>query len=291
MSASRNSLKEIIWKLMTLVLYSNAWIALAAVALSLQTVFTYTGKLPLNQLQFFIFTSTLFVYATHRLVALKKLESSQWQERFFYISKAQRWIFAYAILAALSSGVLFFYLSRALQLAIVLPGLLSLAYVFPVLKGKRRIRDIHFLKIFLIALVWAWVTVFLPVIDLDLEQDYRLYWIGFERLCFIFAITIPFDIRDLLLDQQQSVKTLPGVIGLKAARQLAGTLLFLTMVGSVSLWYFHVYSHGQLLGLLLTSIAAFTLIINAHPDRPDYYFTGLLDGTMLLQFCLFYLLS
>ncbi|GAB5554608.1 MAG: hypothetical protein Sapg2KO_41990 [Saprospiraceae bacterium] len=291
MPTNYNLLREMIWKLMKFLLYSNVWIAVAAVALSLQTAYIYTGQISLTKLQFFILTSTLFVYAAHRLVALKKLESNQWQERFFYISKAQRWIFAYASLAALTSGVLFFFLSRSLQLAILLPGLLSLAYVFPVLKGKRRIRDIHFLKIFLIALVWAWVTVFLPAIDLYLEQDASLYLIGFERLCFIFAITIPFDIRDLLLDQQQSVKTLPGVIGLKAARQLAATLLVLSLFTNLYLWYGEVYSSGQLVGLLISSIAAFILIVQANLERPDYYFTGLLDGTMLLQFSLFYLLS
>lgn len=284
-------MKKAIWKLVSLLLYSNLWIAVAAVVLTLQTQFTFNQQLEVGKLHLFILASTLFVYAAHRLVTLKKLESNQWQERFFYISKAQRSIFAYATFAALSSCFLFIQLPQAVQWIIVAPGILSLAYVFPVLQGNRRIRDIHFLKIFLIALVWAWVTVILPIVALELPVQSSAYLLFGERVCFIFAITLPFDVRDLLLDQQQSVKTLPGIIGIKAARQLAGSLLLLCLSANLLLWVWDVYSIGQLSALFLTEVVAFLLIYKAHPEQPDYYFTGYLDGTMILQFVLFYLFS
>jgi 4-hydroxybenzoate polyprenyltransferase len=284
------TLKGIIWELVQVILYSNTWIALAAVALSLQTEYALTGVFQVRALHFFIFSATLFVYSTHRLVALKKLESKNWQERFFYISKAQRWIFSFAVLAVATAGILFLNLPSAIQIAIIVPGILSLAYVFPVLKGNKRIRDIHYLKIFLIALVWAWVTVGIPAIDLGLAPTMASPLMALERLLFIFAITLPFDIRDLLLDHQQAVKTLPGTIGLLATRRLA-TLVLVAMLLSIGVLYsWNIYTIGQSIALLISSTLAFVLIYKAHPQRPDYYFTGYLDGTMILQFLLFYLM-
>ena len=194
MSERKDLLKRIVWSIINFLLYSNVWIAIAAVVMTLQTEYTFLAQLRLNRLHCFIFSSTLFVYAAHRLVALKKLESDQWQERFFYISKAQRWIFVYAVVAALSSFTLYIALPFSVQLAILVPGVLSLAYVFPVLKNKRRIRDVHFLKIFLIAMVWAWVTVIMPLITLELPITRIIYLMTFDRMCFIFVITLPFYI-------------------------------------------------------------------------------------------------
>ena len=68
--------------------------------------------------------------------------------------------------------------------------------------------------------------------------------------------------------------------------------MFLALLSSIVLWYgTATYNLGQLLGLLLSYGIAFGLVYQAHSERPDYYFTGLLDGTMLLQFSLFYFLG
>jgi 4-hydroxybenzoate polyprenyltransferase len=278
-------------KAFRILLYSNAWIALAALALSWQTEFLLLGKISLRPLHGFLFFGTVFIYASHRLVSLNRMPQGDWQERFFYISRGQRWIYAYAALSLLIAGFFYFWLSPKTRLLTLVPGVLSLAYVFPVLRGGKRIRDVHFLKIFLIALVWGWMTVVLPAADLSLGGFFAIWPMSIERVCFIFAITLPFDVRDLLLDNTQSVKTLPGLIGMRATRILAGVLLFIMalMVG-LSAWW-HWYTSAQLFVLLISAILAMYLVYKAHPEQPDVYFTGWLDGTMILQFLLVLIVS
>ncbi|HKK75089.1 MAG TPA: hypothetical protein VJ953_08465 [Saprospiraceae bacterium] len=272
-------------------LYSNCWIAIAALSLSFQTEFLLVGKLSLRPLHGFIFFGTVFIYATHRLVSLKRIQRADWQERFFYIARGQKWLYAYALFSLLVALAFYIWLSPKVKLLLLLPGVLSLAYVFPVLRGGRRVRDIHFVKIFLIALVWAWLTVLIPAFDLHLAQQWLIGPMTVERLCFIFAITLPFDIRDLLLDTQQSVKTLPGLIGMPATRRLA-TVLLSIMLGMIILsTYWDWYSLWDALALIITAGIALLLIYRARPDQSDQYFSGWLDGTMILQFVLVYLLS
>jgi 4-hydroxybenzoate polyprenyltransferase len=267
-------------------LYSNCWIATAALCLSFQTEFLLLGHLSLRPLHGFIFFGTIFIYSTHRLVSLKRIHRKDWQERFWYIARGQKWLYIYTLFSLLIATVFYLWLPPKIKYLLLLPGILSLAYVFPVLRGGRRIRDVHFIKIFLIALVWAWLTVWIPAFDLHLQTQLVLWPMGLERLFFVFAITLPFDIRDLLLDNQQSVKTLPGLIGMSATRRLAFSLLLgmLTMTGIAT--YQNWYPISAAIALLTSAALAMVLVYRTNPDRSDLYFTGWLDGTMILQFLL-----
>lgn len=284
-------IKEALKTGLRFLLYSNFWIATAALCLTLQTEYLLLGELSLRSQHGFIFFGTIFIYAIHRLVSLQRIQRKDWQERFFYIARGQKWLSGYAVFALLMALVFYYLLPLKIKGLLLLPGLLSVAYVFPVLKGGRRVRDLHFVKIFLIALVWAWLTVWMPAFELHLSNQSVVWFMGVERLCFIFAITLPFDIRDLLLDEQQSVKTLPALIGMPATRRLALYLLLLMLIMVAIATYHNWYTPGTALALLLSAAVAIQLIYRANSDRPDQYFTGWLDGTMILQFLFVYWLT
>ena len=287
--ARQNSLLRLKDRIVRFLLYSNIWIGLAAVAMVLQTEYLWYGSLEWSAYHAFVFFATLFTYAAHRLFALSKLEKDNWQERFYHIAQAQRAILVYAIISGLATLILFLFFQIKQQGLLVIPGIISLAYIFPVLKGGKRVRDIHFIKIFLIALVWAWITVVLPLSGdlLVLESEIiALYW---ERALFIFAITLPFDVRDLLLDADQEVKTLPALIGIKGTRLAASIALALGfLLASFNLAKM-VYSPLEWGAIALSFLISYYLVYHAHEKQPDYYFTGYLDGTMILQFILVFL--
>ncbi len=104
-----------------------------------------------------------------------------------------------------------------------------------------------------------------------------------ERAAFIFAITIPFDIRDLELDQEKEVATLPGRLGIQRAKKVAYAALGLMLFAATWNTIYGHYSLGVALGLLLSAVLSGLLIYGADAKRHDYYYTGLLDGTMILQ--------
>ncbi len=287
--ANRNLLIQFKDRIVPFFLYSNIWIGLAALAMVFQTEYLWLqGQIKWSTYHLFVFCATLFVYAAHRLLALSRLNKSNWQERFTYIARAQQYILTYAIISGFITLVVFFFLDAATQVLLIMPGIISLAYIFPVLKGGKRVRDVHFIKIFLIALVWAWITVTIPASVDDVIFENQAIAIFWERAFFIFAITLPFDVRDLLLDADQDVLTLPRVLGARGTRTLAGIALLLSLILAIyNLGY--VYTPLVWSGLVLSLLIAYYLIYHAHEKQPDYYFTGYLDGTMILQFLLVFL--
>ncbi|NRB63333.1 MAG: hypothetical protein HRU40_09975 [Saprospiraceae bacterium] len=277
--------------LIDLVLYSNLWIALGALFLTLQTRWLLLGTAQLTVLDGFIMCATLFVYAVHRIIALQKQKNAYVKKRFRTIARRRVDISFYALLAAVGSVIFFFQLPAPIQVSTIVPAMLSILYVMPIFRGKKRLRDFNYLKVFLVAIVWTWVTVILPATDQAVLELVPTKLIALERFLFIFAITIPFDIRDLHLDQAASVRTLPTKVGLKKARILSLTLLFLACVIAFYLYHLDTYSLPVWCGWMCSALLAVPLIIKAHPHKHDYYFTGLIDGLMIIQFTLMYTLA
>lgn len=275
-----------ITKLINLIFYSNLWIALCALALTWQTQLLISGEISWSPVVGMIFCATLFLYAIHRIVGLFKVQDFTDKGRYKVISTFKSHIIIYAVLAGLGSAFYFFQTSFQIQLSLIIPAIISLAYVIPFLNGKRRLRDLGTIKIFLIAIVWSWVTVFLPALELNEIQDPAVWMMAMERALFIFAITLPFDIRDLKVDAHNEVATIPAKIGIPKTKKL-GTLILIGMVIFVNINYqIGFYSKPSSLALLVSIISTYFLIQYSDNDQHDYYFTGVMDGTMIFQFLL-----
>jgi 4-hydroxybenzoate polyprenyltransferase len=102
-----------------------------------------------------------------------------------------------------------------------------------------------------------------------------------ERGLFILAITIPFDIRDIINDAKKNVRTLPSVMGWKNSIILAEVLLILFMV-LVS--YRIEFSNPLFVGYLISTGITMIGIGLASPKKNDMYCSFWIEGTMLLQF-------
>ncbi len=286
-----NWLKDLPLHIINLILYSNLWIALAAMCMCLQTNFLFSGSLSPTPFTWFVFAATLFLYAVHRIVGLEKVKVFTDRGRFEVISRFKTHILLYAFVAGSAALYFFWQLSPVLKWTIVIPSLLSLGYVLPVFSQRKRLRDISILKIFLIAIVWSLVTVLLPSMELSFSDHRAVLTTLLERASFIFAITIPFDIRDLEVDRYAGVKTIPSVLGVKRSLALSQTLLGFSALFCFLNFYQAIYDLPQLSGLLLALFLTSIIVYFSNQIQHDYYFTGLLDGAMILQFLLLLLLS
>lgn len=279
-----SAVHRLIYAVLDLILYSNAWIAVCAVAMCFQTQLLLTSRIKLVPLGAFILFATLFLYALHRLVGLRKAGDFKTIGRYFVIERFRSHISFYALLAGLAT----FWYAWQLPWAVwwwMWPGVLvSLAYVLPVFGRSRRLRDFPYIKIFLISPAWSWITVLLPAVELNLLQNVPLFFIFLERLFFIFAISFPFDIRDLEIDRSHSVKTIPALLGLRKSKILAMVSLFLSAFFGWMAFRLDIYSLGGFGGLLSSLFLTAIVIAFTHPQRHDYYFTGLVDGMMVVQF-------
>lgn len=262
--------------------YSNLWIAINATLQVAQTQFLLQGSLEWSASLGFVFFGTLFLYALHRISGLEQVAPFTAEGRYKVISRRKKHIRIYAIAGLVGAGVFYLLFPWRIKWMLLLPGLLALGYVLPLGPTGLRLRDFHFVKIFLIALVWAWITVWLPSAEAGRGFDRTVLLMGLERAAFIFAITIPFDIRDLVIDRHTSVKTLPGVMGVPLAIGLSAGLLAV-MTFCVLL---NNYTPGEEAGLLASAAISLILVLYATRVQHDYYYTGLLDGMMAFQFLL-----
>ncbi len=262
-----------------LLLYSNIYIGLCAVALTLETHILLGLPLQFSPVLVLVFCATLVIYALHRIIGISKVHEFIEEERYKVITQYKHHIWVYAGFAVLGGGIAFIYLPFAVQLALVLPGLISLGYVLPVFRGRKfRLRDYNLIKIYLVAIVWGFVTVFLPMAEYQLFADHRSWLLLLERMLFIFAITLPFDIRDLTVDQHNSVRTIPSSVGVQKSIFLAIALLVLG-------WCicFFILDGWRLIGVSVSYLLTVLLVWNSKHWKHDYWFTGLLDGTMLIR--------
>ena len=249
-----------------------------------QTQFILTGKLELNWLLGLIFFATLFIYALHRIIGISKVSEFREMERYAVIEKFKNHITFYALVSGIGVAICFWKVPLSIQLSLIVPGIISLGYVIPFLSGKKRLRDFNHIKIFLIAIVWSWVTVFLPAFEIGEATTLPVGLMILERAFFIFAITLPFDIRDLKVDSHSNVQTIPAVIGIEKTKVLGTVSLVLALLMTVINWYSASYNVNVLLGLSVSFLSTWFFIHQSDKIKHDYFFTGVIDGTMILQF-------
>ena len=277
-------------KIINFILYGNVFIALCAYAQTLQTclIFGKTGVY-FDILPIFIAVSTFFLYNIHKPITYLLKKQLIENQRILKTKSYSTPLSILTIIGGILCFFLFFSLKLATQYSLVLAALLSLAYVLPVFGGQR-LRDLPFIKIFTIAFVWAFVTVILPIQEYEQLIDSHTILLFLEKTFFIFALTIPFDIRDMDWDARTNVKTIPLSMGIQKAKLLSILSLLISVFIIIVLKKQSVYSLINTLALLLSYAVSIFVIMCTQKDRNDYFFYGLTDGMLIFQsFCLYML--
>ncbi|WP_142783940.1 UbiA prenyltransferase family protein [Changchengzhania lutea] len=101
------------------------------------------------------------------------------------------------------------------------------------LDDKQNLRSISGLKVYLIALVWALVTVLLPLINNGYHLNTDIIIDCFQRYIFVIILMLPFEIRDLKFDSLK-LSTIPQEIGVKGTK-LMGLILIMMFFGIIFL--------------------------------------------------------
>ncbi len=265
-----------------LIFYGNFWIAICAASMVIQTNFIFDAAYIIDPITYLVFGGTLFIYGIHRAVGISRLKDFLAEKRYAVIYDYRNHIRIYAVLGLLISGFFFFTLDRTTQLYLVIPALISAAYVIPFF-GKKRLRDFDDIKIFLIAIVFGCLTVLLPAVFLNFDWGLPLVLLFLERCCFIFLLTLPFDIRDLKVDEFAEVSTIPGRLGLGKTKTLMVITAILISACAVANTVLGFYNVGICLGVVISSIIALLAGLKSNTEKHDYYFTGVIDGMMILQ--------
>ena len=225
-----------------------------------------------------VFFSTVWIYSIHRIVGIDKLKSENDSGRFAVISRYKNHIKLYTLFSTV--GIVWSLTNQSFQTILLLipVGLISCSYVIPFLKGGRRIRDYNYVKILLIGFVWAYISC-LPVFQSEVVYGKSIL-IFIEKMTFVIAITIPFDIRDLRIDGKMNLLTIPKVIGLTKSYWISYGLLSLGLIMFITNW--GGTTSNSMIGLLVYFMTGFFIMLSKHKSS-DWYFSGLIDGSLLLR--------
>lgn len=248
------------------------------------------GYLPpfFNVLHLFVAANTIVIYNTHYYI--KKLEPGI-SDRADW-SRENKWVHPFLIaLGCLASGICLFYLNFSVISVSLGLGVLSFAYSLPILPftQKKRLKDWGLLKLVLLALVWSFVTVLIPMVYWQKHfQDYEVEF--FMRFCFMIPLCIAFDIRDMETDKQHKIFTIPNAIGIQNTYRLIDFFLFL--FGVLAIWQFFRYPLPfRLLSAFLIIIFSKVAITFSKKASTDIYYLFIIDGMMLMYAFFIFLLG
>ena len=275
-----------------ILLYTNVWIAGAAMALYIYTKHLLGGNFEVDNAALFLLANCTWLYSLHRFIGLRKIKTVEKENRFYKIKKLQQPILGVSIFAFISSIILLFTLPTSQIVVLLIPGALSLLYVLPVFPNGKRLRDINYIKIFVIAFVWAGLTALLPAaIDANPVGDRITVILFLERFIYIFAITLPFDIRDEAVDKLTGVKTIAARLGKNYTLLLCFILLAIDTLLNVHLTYLGLGYFGTPIIYYSTNVLTIGLIFLALRKKHDWYYTGGIDGAMYLPLFIWFLLA
>lgn len=231
----------------------------------------------------FIFFSTWAIYGAHKAIGISKVEGFLNQGRFAVIRLYRKHIFIYIAIGILGSIFTWFHLNFSIKLALLTLGIIPVLYVLPIFKGKKRLRDFGIVKIFLISIVWALVTTTSPMIGADFNHQIALF---LASALYIFGITIPFDIRDLDIEEALDVKTIPSILGVTKSKILA-----ISCLTTAGLMVLSIGPSSFGISFLISSLLCTAFVYFFSTKDNDFYYSLLLDATMMLPMIFYWIIE
>lgn len=258
--------------------YINSSIHVALSVFSLAWITLLEFELPYDKnVLFFIFFASITGYNFVKFFGLAK----------FHHRSLATWLKYIQLFSLVCFLLMCYYVLQLEQTTLVyisVFGVVTFLYAIPFLPKKifldekQNLRSLSGLKVYVIALVWCGVTVFLPLANADFLMNWDVSITAIQRFVFVLVLMLPFEIRDL---QYDSVKlaTIPQQIGVKKTK-LIGVLLLM-----VFFFLDYLKDDMQLMNLLaLLVVTAITLlsVVLAKKEQSKYYSAFFVEGIPVL---------
>lgn len=219
---------QLLKKIIDFYIFSNIHVALAGFCLTKITLLKFGFTTSVSPL--FVALSIIVSYNFIRFYEIKT-DRLGWLKHWFIQQK--NILIALSIVSILGIIYLLFFSEFNLSsLVILLPfAFMTLFYVIPIFKiGGLEVsfRNFPGIKIFSIAIAWAGISVLFPLYEEGFKFNLSVFIEFMQRILFLIAITLPFDIRDLQSDSEE-LKTIPQVLGVNYTK-IIGTLLLVFFV-------------------------------------------------------------
>ena len=259
-------------------IFSNILVAICAVCLCMSSqIMTGINN---NSISFFVLFSTLATYNFQRIIRIKEGLNNI---RRTWMIQYKSTIYFLVLILSLISIYYFIHFNLKTQISIVIASIIALLYPFG-------LRKIPFFKIFFISFVWTIMTSLILFLEnnIAIKQEEILHLAS--RFLFVFAITIPFDIRDMYLDNQK-FKTIPILIGERKSKIVSLFSLILAIIIYLQLFYQNNLSANHLIGIIIALLITSVIISQAHHKRKEKYFSFWIESTSIMLYLILSLSS
>lgn len=284
------------------IFFGNYFVGLLAVSLNIETAMQL--KIPFNAIEYYVllfFAPILYyTYAYQKATAYgpgNNLRSNwYWNHRKFivwsqrvvlFICLAVGFRFVFKYFSGIFSLPFYYYVALAIML---LMGLLYYGLLFKSFRSFN-LRQVGWLKAFIIGLVWACCANVLPLIFLQMESKdfeysdgYLWTWLFVKNWMFCAVNAIIFDIKDYPTDANRYLRTFVVRLGLR--KTIFYVLIPLLCVGVCALCIFAYYRSFtglqltlNLLPFLLTIFIAYTM----HKRKNILFYLVIIDGIILFK--------
>ncbi len=270
-------------------LYGNIIIATACLFFSLEFFFLAEIESAMPYLRF-CFYGTLAHYGFHRLYNIRINNSEKDSPRNQKIAKYRVIILVLSLVGLFVSLKILLFEFKSSYFDFVFPVVIAVFYSVPIF--RKRLRDIAYLKVVLVALVWAYLSSFLPANLYGFSNIWLISFVFLEHFLYIFTITLAFDHRDNDSDRTLGVKTFANQLSFDQLKTMMIIGLILLQLVSFSGYLFGFYSEQLTLAFFLFYILLyFILIVRFSKEAKDYYYLFLVDGTIILHGLLVFFLN
>ncbi len=173
-----------------------------------------------------------------------------------------------------------FFLSFQTLLVTALFGLFTFFYAVPFLR-KKNLRTFSGIKILIVAIVWAGVTVLAPMVEVNMSLTTD-GWLAFlQRFLIVFVLTLPFEIRDLQYDVAH-LKTIPQQIGIQKTKILGIGFL---MIALVLEGFKDEIINTEIYGLLLLVLLVMVALLLARKKQSEYFASFWVESIPIVGLC------
>lgn len=264
-------------------IYSSLVISLAASTFALETFVLLDLAVNFGYLGL-VFFATLLTYSIHRIVGIRKLDEVLIEGRFKVIRQYESHIIIYTIISIIA---IFYFLSQlpnTILYYLSIPALISGLYTVPLFSKSKRLRDFDYIKILLIALTWASVAL-IGTVNYEIRSisNILLFIIFLEKSVYIFAITLPFDIRDDIIDKHSEVKTFPALWGHHKTYTIINICLIFSFIMLITIGILNRFSAIYIICVLFSFLISIIAVRISKNKQSDLYYSGLLDGVIILR--------
>ncbi|MDO5978061.1 hypothetical protein [Flavivirga spongiicola] len=233
-------------------LNSSVHVALSVFSLTWITLMEYDIPYDKNIL-YFVFYASITGYNFVKYFGIAKFHHRS-------LTNWLKWIQIFSFFCFLLMCYYVFKLNAKTLICVTGFATMTFLYAIPFLPKRffldkqHNLRSIGGLKIYLIALIWAGVTVLLPLINNNYGINTDVILTAVQRYLFIIVLMLPFEIRDLRYDSLK-LSTIPQKIGVRQTKIMGSILLVLCFF----LTFFKSEKNGIQI-IILMIIACITLL-------------------------------